>query len=310
MLAAFLGAGFSKWASDLPVAAELFDFNIRTRGHRENRRAELVQQDWVRWRDANPGQPAELFVGWALQKSVLCRKRVLWYVTRRLSDPFLCRILGGTATLQIDDRRARELPGVLRAQRLLQYFLDAGSSGIVTSNYDLLIEYALTTRNFTYGIPGERLYGRGANPMFPWQGSNPLLSGHLPVAKLHGSLSWDSKRRYTDGRRGLDGNALIVPPRPEKAPPSELGNTWELARGILSKADRLVVFGFGFNPYDEALLRLLTTAGQRVRDVLLVDVVPRRDAATAIWPTAQILMSPPFELQTSRLRQWFDGRRR
>ena len=253
MLAAFLGAGFSRWASDLPVAAELFDFNIRTRGRREHRRAELVQQDWVRWRDVNPGQPAELFVGWALQQSANCRKRVVWYVTRRLSDPFLCRILGGTATFQIDDRRARELPGVRRGQRLLQHFLGAGLSGIVTSNYDLLIEYALTTRNFTYGIPGERLYGRGANPMFPWQGSNPALRGHLPVAKLHGSVSWNFQRRYTDGRRGLSGTALIVPPGPEKTPPSELAATWELARGILSKADRLVVFGFGFNLYDQAL---------------------------------------------------------
>ena len=28
MLALFLGAGFSKWAADLPVASQLFDFDI------------------------------------------------------------------------------------------------------------------------------------------------------------------------------------------------------------------------------------------------------------------------------------------
>ena len=283
----------------------MFDFNISTRDRREHRRVELVQQDWERWGNANPGQPAEAFVGWALQQSGHCRKRVVWYLTRRLSDPFLCRILGGTATFQIDDRRARELPGVLRAQRLLQCFLGPGVSGIVTSNYDLLIEYALTTHHFTYDIPGERLHGRGANPMFPWQGSNPVLRGHLPVAKLHGSLSWDSQRRYTDGRRGLSGTALIVPPGPEKTSPSELMATWELARDILSQADQLVVFGFGFNSYDRALLDLLTTAGRKVRKVLLVDVASRREDARAIWPTAQILESGPPDSQTLQLEQWF-----
>ena len=45
-----------------------------------------------------------------------------------------------------------------------------------------------------------------------------------------------------------------------------------MARDILSQADRLVVFGFGFNSYDRVLLELLTTAGRKVREVLLVDV--------------------------------------
>ena len=38
MLALFLGAGFSKWAANLPVASELFDFAIHPFGVREERK--------------------------------------------------------------------------------------------------------------------------------------------------------------------------------------------------------------------------------------------------------------------------------
>jgi hypothetical protein len=56
MLAAFLGAGFSRWAAGLPLASEIFDFEIRVRGERERRRLERVRQEWTAWKLANaPG---------------------------------------------------------------------------------------------------------------------------------------------------------------------------------------------------------------------------------------------------------------
>jgi hypothetical protein len=273
---------------------------------REHRRIELVHREWTQWKFDNPDGLAEQFVGWALLLPSDRRRRIVWYLTRRLSDPFLCRILGGTATFTIDDRRVRELPGVVRAQRFLQRFLGSDSSGIVTCNYDLLIEYALSSRYFNYGVRGEQLFGRGPHPFFPWQGRNPTLRGHLAVAKLHGSLSWDGERRYTDGRRGLSGEAQIVPPRPEKTSPPDLVATWQLARAILSGADRLVVFGFGFNPYDEAVLDLLTTTAQRTSQVLLIDVAPQAGTAAQIWPNADILVCDPPDRNSVRLKRWFN----
>ena len=216
-------------------------------------------------------------------------------------------MIGGTATFTIDDSRVRLLPGVLKAQRFLQRFLGSDASGIVSCNYDLLVEYALTTRHFNYGVQGEQLYGRGPNPWFPGRGGHPRLQGLLPLAKLHGSLSWGNDRRYTDGRRGLSGTAILIPPRPEKEPPPELASTWALARRILSRTTQLVVFGFAFNAYDKAVLHLLGTTGDQVTRVLLVDLSPRTDAACSLWPNATIYSSGPPDAD-GRLEHWLDFR--
>lgn len=118
-------------AADLPLASEPFDWNVRVRGSRENRRFQLVHDEWTRWSAAHPAGQAEEFIHWAVSLPSPRRERVVWYISRRLSDPFLCRILGRSATFTIDDSRVRQLPGVLRAQRFLQRFLGADVAGIV-----------------------------------------------------------------------------------------------------------------------------------------------------------------------------------
>ena len=60
----------------------------------------------------------------------------------------------------------------------------------------------------------------------------------------------------------MDGGGSRVKPSsllltPEKSVPDSLRETWNLAAGILSRSDRLLVFGFAFNPYDAALLEHL-----------------------------------------------------
>jgi hypothetical protein len=118
MLGAFLGAGFSRWAADLPLASELFDFQVRARGPLESRRFELVHDEFMQWSEAHPGGLAEEFIGWALSLTRRRRERIIWYLSRRLSDPFLCRIWGSTATFTIDDSRVRQLPGVMKGTEL------------------------------------------------------------------------------------------------------------------------------------------------------------------------------------------------
>lgn len=299
MIGVFLGAGFSKWAANLPLASQLFDFELQCRQDKEVRKLAALQKDKERWDLANPGGSAEQFIDWALaQPNPHITKRAIWYVTRRLSDPFVGRMLGGTQSYMIDDRRAREHEGVQTSIRFFTRFLGIGLAGVVTSNYDLLVEYTFGSSGFHYGKLGEELHGRGKNPWFPWQGVPVYLTGQLPLAKLHGSVSWDAEHRYTDGRCGLNGTALVVPPRPGKPAPSELTPVWQLADTILKRTTRLVVFGFAFNSYDANLLDFLRASGKGIRQILLIDPFPKIEAAQAVWPTAEVItMRPSFTAQ-------------
>lgn len=191
----------------------------------------------------------------------------------------------------IDENRRFKIPGVIRARDFLQPFCEVDLAGIVTTNYDLLIEYALGTKVFNYGARGQGLVNRGAYPLA--ERVNPItLTGSIPVAKIHGSYSWDHEAFYTDGRCGIRGRALIVAPTAEKAPPASLRHVWSLAKTILKTATDLVVFGFSFNPYDEAVLNLLREC-RDLKKVRLINRAPPIDRAEAIWPHANIIGEEP-----------------
>jgi hypothetical protein len=293
--ALFLGAGFSSWAVGLPVANRLFDFAICVDGVREERRLAIVRRLKADWDGENPNGLAEQFVAFALSLPTTEKQNVLWYITRRLSEPFIWREFAWHRNrrhvLMINENRRFENPGIARARDFLQPFCGPDVLGIVTTNYDLLIEYALGTEVFNYGVRGQRLVGRGAYPLAEWR--NPVaLNGTVPVAKIHGSYSWDLQACYTDGRCGIRGRALIVAPTAEKNPPASLREVWRLAERTLSRATDLVVFGFAFNPYDEAVLSLLRECPALER-VQLINRDPPIDRAKAIWPHACVTAERP-----------------
>lgn len=300
----FVGAGFSKWAANLPLANQLFDFDIAGLSQTDSHRLELVRSDWQRWLAQNPNQTAEQFIYWSLNASSHRRSRVTWYITRRLSEPFMTRIQGNFATMMINDRKAREDQGTLRAKSFLSMIEGTKLAGIVTPNYDMLIEFALGTAGFNYGEVGEYLEGRGHNPQFPWQNRPVFVTGDIPLAKIHGSLSWDRACKWTDGKPGRIGNALIVPPAPEKEAPASLASVWNLAKTILSKSRELIVFGFAFNPYDEALLRFLSASGAQLKRVLIVDPYPKRRAAKDLWSQARISVITDLVDPLPHIRRW------
>ncbi len=288
--ALLLGAGFSKWAANVPVAAELFDFKLSA-SVTDQRKLIVVQRGKDAWDAAHPTGYAEEFVAHVLLTgSIRERDCLSWYITRRLSEPFIWYQQRKRRILQIDETYKDSLPGVSVARQLLNAFLLDQLGGIVTTNYDLLVEYALGSRRFNYGEVGEVLAGPGAHPRRP---GPVLLQGTVTLAKLHGSISWDRQFRYTDGRRGLTGNALIVAPGPEKTPPCELTPVWEAAAEILQRARRLVVFGFSFNPHDQAVRELLRVAGRHLREVHVIDPSPPIDRVAEIWPNASITSAPP-----------------
>lgn len=298
MLAIFLGAGFSKWAADLPVASQLFDFDIEPWGPRERRNIEIVKSIKQNWDKRYPQGLSEQFIADALRLPEKDRKHILKYITRRLSEPFIWKEFHAQKwrrqTFMIDENRRFQIDGVLKAKDFLQQFCGSSLAGIITTNYDMLVEYALGTKGFNYGIPNQRLIGRGPYPVSQWR-SPVTLKGDISIAKIHGSVSWDETCCYTDGRRGLTGHALIVAPTPEKQPPESLKYVWELAGHILHRATQLLVFGFAFNPYDEAVLNLLRIAGRNLKYVRLIDVVSQAERAHRLWPNAKITFCKPLE---------------
>ena len=307
MLALLLGAGFSKWAADLPLGSQLFDFAIEPSGVRERRRLERLIGLKDEWDARNPAGLAEQFIADVLlSQDVRSRKDVLWYVVRRLSEPYIWQEWHSGRprrhVLMIDENRKWDRPGVRAAARFITR-CGLQLAGIITLNYDLLVEYALGSQGFNYGIVGEVLQGRGPYPVSQWR-SPVTLRGDLPVAKLHGSISWDADGRYTDGRRGLSGKALIVAPTPEKQPPTELGDQWELSSAILGRTSRMIVFGFAFNEYDQAVLTHLAEEGKNLVDVAIVDVCPRGDAAARVWPGARVRSCQPPPGGSDDLRAW------
>jgi hypothetical protein len=297
-LGIFVGAGFAKWAAGLPIASELFNSEIEPFGPSDARRAQTVRLAREAWLEQHPAGASEEFIAHALAHGEKLRTAVIWYIARRLSEPYIWQEWRSGRwrrhVLMIDENRKYERPGVTRVRDLL-FQVHSALSGIITTNYDLLIEYALGTRLFNYGHPGEVLAGRGAYPVSQWR--NPVtLRGQIAMAKVHGSLSWDKAGRYTDGRGGITGNALIVAPTPEKKPPPELAFEWEVAGDILRRSRALLIFGFAFNPYDEALLAHLRQQGRNLEQVILVDKNPRNDRASALWPHASVrALSPPLE---------------
>jgi len=177
-------------------------------------------------------------------------------------------------------------------------------SGIITTNYDLLVEYALGTSGFNYGTHSQGLQGRGKYSVAKWNRGGVTLSGHIPLTKLHGSINRDLTGYYSEGRRGITGKALIVAPVPEKQPPLELQAEWDLAFKILQGSSKLIVFGFAFNPYDKAALNLLRDGGKNRSSVLLINLTSKVDIAKNLWPKANITTCLPPQDEFDRIEEW------
>lgn len=307
MLALFLGAGFSKWAANLPLGNQLFDFSLKPFGVNELRKLERVKRLKQHWDSANPKGLSEQFIADILSRGTAYGKNdVLWYLVRRLSEPYIWQEWHAGRirrhVLMIDENRKWDRAGVRSTS---DFIIQCGMQlfGIITLNYDLLVEYALGSRGFNYGSFGEVLQGRGPYPISQWR-TPVMLRGRLPLAKLHGSISWDMNGRYTDGRRGLSGKALIVAPTPEKRPPHELEYHWNVAWSILRRVSRLLVFGFAFNNYDEAVLNHLKEAGRELKSIAIIDVLSRLESAKKLWPQADIQSFRPPPEGRDELRDW------
>lgn len=310
-VAVVLGSGFSKWAVDLPIAGGLFDFCVKPWGSREKKRLDRIGELKAWWDSLHPNEHAEAFISYALDKGDDAASDTMWYIARRLSEPFIqTERYGGRNrrhVLMIDDDRALSVPGVAKARSFLAE-VGALGRGIITTNYDLLAEYCLGTKGFNYGSIREVLKGPNRYP-YPFVGwRRPVaLTGSIPIAKVHGSISWDAHGFYSDGRRGITGNALMVAPTQGKTIPSLLMPIWDLAASIVTGARRAMLFGCGLNVYDEEFLTLLKRGHPTLESVLVVDVDPKIDRVKQLWPNADITESKPPPDGGPMIDAWLSG---
>lgn len=147
----FLGAGFSKWAANLPLVYELFDFDISEIRSRDKVWIDKLEIEKKLWDIQNPQGNSESFIQYVLQKKgIRLNKYLSKYLSRRLSEPFLCETYGGIQTYMFNDSKLNSLESIIK----VRHFFDtiAGNIvGIVSVNYDLIVEYALGTKKFNYG---------------------------------------------------------------------------------------------------------------------------------------------------------------
>ena len=269
--ALLIGAGFSKWSCDLPLVLSYLLLPY-TRITREERRVIRLKKIYERWRAENPVEHCEGFV--RLMQGPLDKFNLTnWYITRRLSEPFIVGS-GRRFTWYINSYHPQGHNGIEKVRNLLALLNTIGGPenlGILTTNYDLIPEYALGTRRFNYGVPGEQI---GFTP-YPYP--KPLfLTGAVSIAKLHGSISWDGNRKFPDSRCGLTGKCLIVPPITEKQAPKALKSQWGLARKIISRCHTLIVFGFSFNEYDAAIRKFFKRNLSSKSSIIFIDTIDHR----------------------------------
>lgn len=306
MIGLFLGAGFSKWCMDLPLAKDLFDFNINIFGVEEQKLLSHIKYQKKLWDSENEIQLSEKFVADILIHKYGISSPLLWYIARRLSDPFIYTDISPNGKkrrrpLMFNEYYKNNIPGIIKAKSFIHPLINK-LSGIITTNYDTIIEYILGTKVFNYGMAHEILSGPG-----PYRMYGPVsLNGKLSLAKLHGSISWNKNNaRFSDSRCGITGDALIIAPTPDKKVPKELKDDWKLSAKILNKSTKLVVFGFAFNSYDTTILEHLKKNGKNISKIILIDIYPNHKTAQKLWPQSEIinfLIEPNKDLDFNKLK--------
>ncbi len=308
-VALFTGAGFSAHAVKLPTVTNLFDFQIAPEGIREENRLKRCQKLKESWDNTHSNEHPEQFVDYCIQKSTRTKEDMVWYVSRRLSTPFINntpRLANGHRhPYAFDETKKYSIPGVIETQEFIKSIGENTLTGIITTNYDVLLELALGTKGFNYGNIGEIL--EGSSKPFPCDERyrKPRMVGTIPIAKIHGSISWSDTNRYADCRTGITGKGLIIPPTTNKNYYGLIEDAWNLASNILLKSDNIIIFGFSFNPIDRGVLTLMKENGQSVESVLLIDKAPNKEAAARLFINAEIRSITPDEI-SSTLINWLD----
>jgi hypothetical protein len=277
--AVILGAGWSVPAG-LPLASALFDGGLSLISLAADRRLSRVQAAYETWAEGQADPKAEGF----LQKCYESQwYPVPWpyaveYVQARLASPTY-----SDARSRVNVRYGQRITNRTYCWQHESFWLAllqrVELSGVITMNYDLLVERSLRHRpmkrpplpGFYYaGLPKPQI---ALGQRQPWtvrdQRDRIEVTGNIPLAKLHGSLNWaieDGRSIviYQDTRAAFrrGGTAAIVPPIPEKQPYSLLMPVWDAAQELLEAADTWIVVGYSLPEYDRAVRDLFNRSGR------------------------------------------------
>jgi hypothetical protein len=287
-LALFLGAGFSK-AWGLPLASEVIDA-VSTTDFPAKWQVELIGRVEKAWQKAkSEGCVSVDEFGRLIQVKRwtnlfgLSHKDFTSFLALRLSSVHW-KVGGARETKwgtgdhvrmkRIIDSPYREfLAGIARSHLV----------GIVTTNYDLIIEKMLGPScrgrmgGFNYGDANEPLIGRHHVSSRWSYGPGVKITGRVPLLKLHGSLNWGVSPdleliKYIDARpsRGLRYEALIVPPGKSKRH-ALLDPVWHRAARVLKEANIWIFCGYSLPDYDGDVRKLIKSNAKERQKIIVMD---------------------------------------
>jgi hypothetical protein len=286
----FLGAGFSKpWG--MPIAREVMkleDLKAKTLpGKWQRELVDRVEACWEASQDKHEGV-VDRFAQ-ALQSTpsdILPFSDFARFIALRFSAHHWKVGTARETKWATGDhiRKQKTIPKCY--DQFLKAFRSLSLTGIVTTNYDLVVEKLLgpgprgRLGGFNYGKAGESLEGKHALSS-KWSYGPTQLMGKVPLLKLHGSLNWalSSDRsvvKYVDARpsRGRRYEAVLLPPGLSKAP--VLTGVRDRAKELLTASNIWVFCGYSMPDYDKDIMDLLraSAAGQLKRVVTLAPDSP------------------------------------
>lgn len=291
-----LGAGWSHVAG-LPLTRDLMSLDPVAASEEAAQRFITVRESWQEWKKSNPGENAEAFF-LDVYNSVLHYPPWSWVLQYLEAALGVAQDWGGGHNIRYANRIIK--PSYCGDHRLFWRSVTSRYelSGVVTSNYDLLIERSLRHRPMRSGEPGFH-YGGIRRPQVAKGQALPFsvsrqerevaLMGRVPLFKLHGSLNWASLNGqvmiYQDTRAAFRqrGAALIVPPLPEKEAPAWLRPIWTEAVEALAQSDTWIVCGHSLQEYDQALQSLFARAASMGRPNRVCILDPFADSVLNRW---------------------------
>ena len=308
-VAVILGAGFSA-AAGVPLASQLFDSQPEVDRLVRRRLVGRVTHEWDIWRARTGGSPEEYLAELARKGGVMWREAV-WFVSLVIASR-----MGKLRWIREQRHLTRHYIKTKSAAALEQFwttlFRIRTDVSVITTNYDILAERGLRNvprprvprPGFNYGSGPEILMGGG----FPnLDGDRSYVAGHVPLLKLHGSISWAVERgelvKYHDCRPAIRGDPAIVAPIVGKTVPHYLRQIWRVAGSCLARASTWVVIGYSLPPYDELVRELLLAAATRATTVHVLDPDPgAAQRFHALLPKADVHAHPGLPDGTEAVR--------
>ncbi len=283
MLSIFLGAGFSSVAG-IPLASQLFDQQPEVDRVSRQRLVERVSEGWHKWHAEKDGT-AEEYLAHLQDSGGRDWHDAAWYVSLSIALKIGRVEYVGMKPTVTRHNLNRTTGNPVHEDFWSIIFRKTTDVGVLTTNYDILAERGLRTQprprvprvGFHYGFGKEALAGGGYPSYSHIQ--KIMVSGAVPLLKLHGSLSWSFREaklvRYHDCRPAIRGDAALVAPVTDKRLPSYLKPIWDLAGEVLTQSSMWIFVGYSLPIYDQLVCGLLRDCASHRPEIHVFD--PARD---------------------------------